>query len=418
MNGTYRHLLTQHNYRKSLASSVLNRFGDSLDAVAMSWLAYEVTGSAAFSALNFMVNYFPSVFFQPFCGAFVEKKNHRLVITLCDLGRAAVTLAIALTALCGRINAWFILLATFLISTLEAFRQPASVAFIPEFIAKQDIENAVALNNSVSNVVVLIGMGCAGIIIAAVGAPLGILIDTCCIAGSGLLIFLIHTQKAEAVQEEEPLTEALKEGFRFLGRHRNIRMIAIIGMLINMLGTPFMSLQAAICSELLHQGPAFISVMNAAYLAGSVGGSVLSPVLRKKVKNSTLFLLMMLLVGAAYFTLVGASHFTEQPLILYLMIILLLFAVGFASGVLNVMLSVLMMEMTEQSYLSRVSAVVSSAMMAGQLAAAGVISAVLARIDLYRLFIAVSIASFVLCAVFLVNPATRDVDMKVPKKSE
>jgi MFS family permease len=189
-------------------------------------------------------------------------------------------------------------------------------------------------------------------------------------------------------------------------------------MLINMLGTPFMSLQAAICSEFLHQGPAFISVMNAAYLAGSVGGSVLSPVLRKKVKNSTLFLLMMLLVGAAYFTLVGTSHFTEQPLILYLMIILLLFAVGFASGVLNVMLSVLMMEMTEQSYLSRVSAVVSSAMMAGQLAAAGVISAVLARIDLYRLFIAVSIASFVLCAVFLVNPATRDVDMKVPKKSE
>ncbi len=418
MKRTYRHLLAQSNYRKSLAAAVLNRFGDSIDAIAMSWLAYQVTGSAAFSSLNFMVNFLPSVLFQPFCGAIVERKNHRLIISLCDFARAAVTFAIAVTAIFGNVSAWMILLATFAISTLEAFRQPASVAFIPEFIPKEDIENGVALNNSVSNVVVLIGMGCAGIIIAAVGAPRGILIDASCIAVSGLLIFLIRARKTESVSKEEAFTEVLKEGFRFLFSHTNLKVMAVICMLINMLGTPFMSLQAAICSEMFHKGPALISLMNACYLAGSVVGSFLSPYLRKRVKNSTIFLSMFLMIGAAYLMLVIAPRFDSQPAVLYLLLVLLLFAVGFASGVLNVMLSVLMMEMTEQEYLSRVSSVFSASVMAGQLAAAGVISAILTKVDLYHLFLVVTAASFVICAILFVLPATRSVDTADPKDKE
>lgn len=411
MKSTYTGLLRQPNYRKSIAASILNRFGDSLDVVAMSWLVYQVTGNAVFSALNFMVNYFPSVVFQPFCGAVVEKKNHRLVITLCDTGRAAVTLTIAFFALKGNVSSWMILAATFMISTLEAFRQPAGTAFIPEFIRREEIENAVALNNSVSNVVVMIGMACAGIIIAAIGAPLGILIDSICIALSAVLIFLIRTAEIPKPEENgENILESLKSGLVFLKEHGNLKMLAFVAMLVNMLSVPYMSLQAVICSELLHQGPAFLSIMNVSYMVGSVIGSFFAPKVRERVKNSTLILFMVFMVGISYLLIVLASKAQLGTTLLYLIMMLLLVLIGSISGVMNVVISVLMMEHTAQDYLSRISAVFSSVAMAGQLLCSALISALLVRLDITWLFTVFSGASMVLCAVLFFMPGIRDMD--------
>lgn len=115
MKHGYGILLKQSNYRKYTVASVLNRFGDSLDVVAMSWLIYQISGSAAFSALNFCVNYLPSVLLQPFCGVIVEKKDHKMVVSICDVLRAIVTFSIALAAMKTGGSAWMVLLCTFLV---------------------------------------------------------------------------------------------------------------------------------------------------------------------------------------------------------------------------------------------------------------------------------------------------------------
>ena len=411
MKSSYAELIRQPNYRKSLASSVLNRFGDSLDVIAMSWLVYQVTGSAVFSALNFLVNYFPSVVLQPFCGAAVEKKNHRLVITFCDVGRAAVTLTVALLSLSGSVRSWMILTASFLISTLEAFRQPASVAIIPEFIRKEELENAVALNNSVSNVVVMVGMASAGMIIAAIGAPGGILIDAACIFLSAVLIFLIRTMPVERAETDtEGVLKSLKSGLRFIMSHSSIKTIAIVAMLVNLLSVPFMSLQAVICSELLHQGPAFLSFMNVCYMAGSVLGSFFAPEIRKRVKNTTLIFMMILIVGMTYLLLVITSRAVLDTVPMYASMLVLLLLVGIASGVMNVFISVLMMEKTEQEYLSRISSVVSSVAMAGMLFSSALVSALLLFMDISRLLMVFSGISVLLCVLLFINPHTREIN--------
>lgn len=57
----YKELLKQNEYLKLLFANVISRFGDSVDELAFTWLVYQVTGSAAWSAIVFAMNQLPSI---------------------------------------------------------------------------------------------------------------------------------------------------------------------------------------------------------------------------------------------------------------------------------------------------------------------------------------------------------------------
>lgn len=72
-NGTekkigYRDILGQKEYMKIIVANLINRFGDSIDAIAFTWLVYAVTGSASWTAVIFGLNQIPSVVLQPLQG--------------------------------------------------------------------------------------------------------------------------------------------------------------------------------------------------------------------------------------------------------------------------------------------------------------------------------------------------------------
>lgn len=80
----YRDILRQREYLKIILAGLINRFGDSIDAIAFTWLVYAITGNAAWSALVYAANQLPSVLVQSFAGALVEgmdKKKLTILIT-------------------------------------------------------------------------------------------------------------------------------------------------------------------------------------------------------------------------------------------------------------------------------------------------------------------------------------------------
>ena len=86
----YGEIIKEREYRKLIFATVINRFGDSVDAIAFAWLVYQITHSAAWSAIVFALNTLPNVVVQPFAGAIVEKMNKKHVIVATHLLRACV----------------------------------------------------------------------------------------------------------------------------------------------------------------------------------------------------------------------------------------------------------------------------------------------------------------------------------------
>ncbi|MBR4393417.1 MAG: MFS transporter, partial [Oscillospiraceae bacterium] len=125
----YKNILAEPEYRKLIFSNAVNRFGDSIDSIAFTWLVYQITHNAMWSAVVFGLNMLPNVIVQPFAGAAVEKMNKKTVIVLTHLVRAMVIAAYALMYQFELVNAPVMAAATLVVTTIESFNLPASSAY-------------------------------------------------------------------------------------------------------------------------------------------------------------------------------------------------------------------------------------------------------------------------------------------------
>ena len=132
----YRDIFRQTEYMKIMIAALINRFGDSIDAIASTWIVYEITGNAAWSAIIYGVNKLPSIIITPLAGAWVEGQKKKTIMIVTDLIRAVCVAFVATGYLFGFLQAWMLLVTTLTISTVEAFRGPASAALTPKVLEK------------------------------------------------------------------------------------------------------------------------------------------------------------------------------------------------------------------------------------------------------------------------------------------
>ena len=173
----YRDIFRQKEYCKVIAASLINRFGDSIDAVAYTWVIYEITGNAAWSAIIFGLNNLPSVLVAAFAGAWIEGRKKKNVMIATDLLRAICVAFVASAYLMGFLEVWMLVITTLTISTAEAFRGPANTALTPLVLDREYYEYGMSLQSTLSSAVQLIGIAAAGGIVALIGTAGAIYID-------------------------------------------------------------------------------------------------------------------------------------------------------------------------------------------------------------------------------------------------
>ena len=215
----YRKLLSKTDYRRLLISTAVNRFGDSLDAVAFAWLVYKITQNGAWSAIVFGLNILPNVIVSPFAGAVVERLNKKNVIVFTHILRAMLLTSFLAMFVSGHVNGWVMAAFTIAVSTVESFNMPASTSFIPMIVKNEDLTKAMSLNSMVSGAVTMLGTGLAGIIIVKVSLSFVMIIDIITFIISAIIVLSIRCNKSEqknASVSNGSYLVSLKEGIRYL----------------------------------------------------------------------------------------------------------------------------------------------------------------------------------------------------------
>lgn len=172
MKVTYKELLANTNFRKNLGASLINRFGDSIDAIASSWIVYELTGEASWSAIIYAINRLPTIFLTPLEGPWVERYNKKTIMVVTDLIRALCVGVLATGLLLGFLSAPLLAVLNLIISSAEAFRIPAGTAIFPQIVSKDQYGTAMSVNQASSSVVELVGTGAAAAIIVVIGSAI------------------------------------------------------------------------------------------------------------------------------------------------------------------------------------------------------------------------------------------------------
>ena len=357
--------IAQHkDYLKLLIANLVNRFGDSIDCIAMTWLIFKLTGDASWSAIIFGVNRIPTIFLMPFAGTLVERMNKKHIMVAMDIVRGLIVGGIALCLWLGQLNGMLLVAMTFLISTAEAFRMPASTAIIPQIIEESYYAEGVSMNSSMSNVVELVGTGAAGFIIACMETTGAILIDMATFFISALFIGLIKNKEVKMAREEAGKTafiEDLKNGIHYLAKHKAIKYFAVCSVFLNGILVPFNSLQAPLVSEVLKLGEMMLSVIGVTFSLGMIMGAALYPKAVKQFGKKKIYKAGILSIGIYYFSFVLEAKGLHTPWMLYLGVSMVSIIVGAMVAEINCLVSVEVMRHIDQTYLARVSALMSSA---------------------------------------------------------
>lgn len=353
----YRPLKTQKQYLKLIAANVINRFGDSIDAIAFSLAMYAITGSAALMALIIGLNYIPTILLQPISGAIVDRIHKKRVMVLCDIGRGIVVVFTVASLLLHWATPGLLIVITMLNSTLESLRMPAGIAFTPTILSSELYTPGTALNSTLSRISEVVGLVAAGAVVALIGMEGALLIDAATFFASALIIAFIRAQ--ETIEKKElnlrVVWDGLKDGFAYLRPQKLLFALLLTGMMMNFLMVPLNVFSTAYVVDSLKGGAEILSLIQVILVGGMALGSFLTPKLTR-IPRIRLFIIggIFSSVSLASFWLIpGISDNVAKYAVLFGVV----FLMGVCIGVQNVIFSSSFLRIVSKEYLGRIGGI-------------------------------------------------------------
>ena len=354
---TYGPLKTQKEYLKLIAANVINRFGDSIDGIAIAWLMYQITHSASMMALILGLNYVPTILLQPFTGALVEHLSKKRVMVLFDIGRGLVVAATAALYVLGHLTPVILTAMMLLISTLEAFRSPAGSAIVPLLLKPELYKVGSALNQTASRVTELVGLALAGGVVALLGCQGALMIDAATFFLSALIIGFIRIK--ETLPEEKvslkTTAKSFLEGLSLIRANRVLIVLLLIGAMMNFMFVPLSAYSAPFIADYLKGGAETLSLINIALVLSLGLGSFVAPKITR-ISGKTQLIVCGLIASLALCAF-GLGGFLQTRVAQYGLVLGSCVLLGFSIGIINVVYNAAFLRLIPPEFMARLSGI-------------------------------------------------------------
>lgn len=219
----YVRLALNSSFSALWAGQLISLFGDRLHQLALVAIVAFETGSVAATGLVFFAASLPNLLLSPIAGTFVDRWDHKEVLIVSDILRAAIVLLLPLAAMA---NVVLVYPMVFALTTISIFFRPARVAILPRIVDQRDLltaNSALWVGETFADV---FGYPLAGIFVVALGTavPLAFWVDSATYVASAILLTAIvvrrlapETVGARAqTKEDGGFLREMKAGWRFL----------------------------------------------------------------------------------------------------------------------------------------------------------------------------------------------------------
>ena len=99
------------------------------------------------------------------------------IMAICDFGRGACVTLVAVLFITGNLAIWHLYVITYLNSSFESFRGPATTSIIPKILPQEKMEYGMAFMTSGTKVSEMIGLASAAFLIGILGLGGAIIVD-------------------------------------------------------------------------------------------------------------------------------------------------------------------------------------------------------------------------------------------------
>lgn len=261
-------VLRNRDFLLYLIARFLASLGQQMLTVAVGWELYERTHSALALGLVGLTQMVPMILFTLPAGHVADNHDRKRVIILMTFVLACASAALTLISELHADVVW-IYACLFLAGTARTFLWPASSAFLPHLVSRQDFSRAVTWSSGSFHLSSVAGPAAGGALIAwthhagtvyAVNAVATFI----CLA----LIGMVRRQHSVAIKEKMT-ARSLIAGFNFVFANPIILGTITLDLFAVLLGgaTALLPIYA---KDILHSGPSGLGFLQAALPAGSL----------------------------------------------------------------------------------------------------------------------------------------------------
>lgn len=214
----------------------LSTLGKWIQQVALSWLAYHLTGSAVLLGTIAFLTLLPQLLLGPLAGAWSDRHDKRRLLIGVQTLLTLQSLILAVLTWQGWIGQNTIVVMALLLGLLNALETPLRQALISGFVRDPaDLPNALVLNAMLINAARFIGPPLAGFLINWSGEAGCFLLTA--IAFAMLLIGLGQVQSTQHARATGSTGEIFREGLRYLWGTLSVRRLLLTVIMVNLLAS-------------------------------------------------------------------------------------------------------------------------------------------------------------------------------------
>ena len=343
--------LQERDFRLLWLSMLPSTLAMQMGFVTNSYLAYDITGSAAAVGLVTLGFGVPMLFLSIIGGVVADRVSKRLVLMVTHgfVGLAAAILAVLV--LTGVIQIWHMAMVTMMMGTAFAFNMPARQAFVAELVGRERLTNAIAINNTGLNLARVFGPALAG---ALIGIPY-IGIGGVCVIMTGMYAIVVWTisrlpdRGVEAHARDQSGLRSLIDGLHYIRGNAALVALMLLTFAPVMLGMSYQSLMPVFTETVFEVGPGglgFLLMMNG---IGAVIGSLVIATLGKGRRRGIIMMGLGLLWGGSLAIFAFGESFAVATFVLP-------FIGGASAAYMTINMS-LVMDHTEPAFHGRVMSV-------------------------------------------------------------
>lgn len=242
-----------------------------MQAVAIGWQVYDLTGSALDLGLVGLAQFIPGFALSLLVGHIADRYDRRLILRICMAVEALATLALALASFFGGLTVGALFAAIFVIGAARASELPTMHALMPQLVPPQLIPRAAAASASSNQTAIILGPALGGLAYA-LGPGLVYALAAAGFIAASLLISAIRIA-LPAPARERPSLASLFGGVAFVHRHPALMGAISLDLFAVLLGgaTALLPIYAR---DILRTGPWGLGLLRSAPALGALAASL------------------------------------------------------------------------------------------------------------------------------------------------
>lgn len=265
-------------------AGIVSNVGTWMHDVAAAWLMTSLAPAPLMVALVQAATSLPIFLFALPAGALADLVDRRRMLITLQLTAAGTALVLALVVGFGLIDAWLLLLLTFLLGVTAALSAPAWQATVPELAPQPLLSRAVALNGVGINLARAIGPALGGLIITTLGLVWAFVFNVASFfAVIGALVAWRRPAPARSALPAERFAGAIRSGLRYARSSPALKATLVRSGAFFLFASAFWALLPLVARGPLAGGPGLYGGLLAAVGVGAVTGAFVLPGLKGKL---------------------------------------------------------------------------------------------------------------------------------------